>query len=150
MKRDRRHRRPLAVPHLVIAAAGRAAASTVPIDVCERGVLNPIFNQSAMRVVEDGVVAGATTGEWMPLYRFDMSEGSSMRPWPSRSLQPSRAPRFWWSRLAVVDSVEFHAPVMATRSIEKRAEGKANADNGLALSIVVAADTREEHGHASR
>jgi len=75
MKRDRRHRRPLAVLHLVIAATGRAAASTVPIDVCERGVLNPIFSQSAMRVVEDGDVAGATTGEWMRLYRFDMPEG---------------------------------------------------------------------------
>ena len=86
------------------------ATSTVAIDVCERGVLNPIFNQSAMRVVEDGVVAGATTGEWMRLYLFDMSEGSSMRPWLSRSLHPSRASRGRWSRLAVVDSVEFHAP----------------------------------------
>jgi hypothetical protein len=85
--------------------------STVAIDEQATSAKDPqsIFNQSAMRVVEDGVVAGATKGEW--IYLFDMPEGSSMRTMAIAIAAPeSSFERSVEAASPVVDSVEFQAP----------------------------------------
>lgn len=77
---------------------------------CERGVLNPIFNQSAMRVVEDGVVAPQRASGCGP-YLFDRPEGSSMRTMAIAIVAPeSSFQKAMEAASPVVDSVEFHAP----------------------------------------
>jgi hypothetical protein len=79
-------------------------------DLLPNGVLRPVFGTS-MTVVDDGVVTGVATGEWMRLYLFDVPDGSSMRILAIAIVAPeSRFERVIEAATPVVDSIEFHAP----------------------------------------
>ena len=74
-------------------------------------VLHPVWDMESERVVDDGVLAGHASGEWMRLYLFDVPEGSSMRILAIAIVAPeSRFERAVEAAAPVVDSVEFHAP----------------------------------------
>lgn len=64
-----------------------------------------------MRVVEEGVMRGQATGEWMSLYLIDMPEGSSMRILAIAIVaHESSFERAVAAAAPVIGSVEFHAP----------------------------------------
>ena len=80
-------------------------------DLLPNGVLRPVFDPSEMTVVDDGVVTGVATGEWMRLYLFDVPEGLSMPILAIAIIAPeSRFERAVEAAAPVVGSVEFHAP----------------------------------------
>ena len=93
------------------AGATVCAPMTDGGDLLPNGVLRPVFDPSEMTVVDDGVVTGVATGEWMRLYLFDVPEGLSMRILAITIIAPeSRFVRAVEAAAPVVDSVEFHAP----------------------------------------
>ena len=74
-------------------------------------VLHPVWDMESERVVDDGVLAGHASGEWMRLYLFDVPEGSSMRILAIAIVAPeSRFERAVEAAAPVVDSVEFPVP----------------------------------------
>lgn len=106
---------------LTIAAGERM---TVAVDeqgnLCERGVLNPLFDQSEVRavfdparptVVIDGLVEGRATGERMRLYLFDMPEGASMWTLAFAIVAPASSfERAVTTAAPIVASFQFNAP----------------------------------------
>lgn len=77
----------------------------------EPGILNPVFDQHASALVDDGLITGVATGEWMRLYLFAVPEGLSMRILAIAIVAPeSRFERAVQAAAPVVDSVEFHPP----------------------------------------
>lgn len=93
-----------------------AAGTTISVaadkqgNLCDDGLLNPVFDQGRM-YFGNGVATGRATGDWMRLYLFDVPEGSSMRILAIAIVAPeSRFERAVEAAAPVVDSVEFHAP----------------------------------------
>jgi hypothetical protein len=83
-------------------------------NLCANELLSPILDQgegSSMTVVNEGVMSGQATGEWMRLYLFDMPDELSMRTMAIAITAPeSRFERVVEAATPVVESVEFHAP----------------------------------------
>ena len=93
------------------AGATVCAPTTGGGDLSPNAVLRPVFDPSEITVVDDGVVTGAATGEWMRLYLFDVPEGSSIQILAIAIVAPqSRFEKSVEAAAPVVDSVEFHGP----------------------------------------
>jgi hypothetical protein len=96
----------------VVIAAGTTMTVTADEqgNLCDHGLLNPVFDTDAEIHIDDGVATGIATGEMMRLYLFNAPGGLSMRTLAVAIVAPeSRFERAVESAAPIIDSIEFHS-----------------------------------------